>query len=183
VTSHPIEPDSRSDQELVDAANNGDAGAFERLYERYRDWVIGLAWRFTGDREMSLDVMQETFTYVLQLFPGFELRARFTTFLYPVVRHRATAALRKRRRPVPETGLAAEAVETAEGSRRALAEVVASLPSGQREVVILRFAEGLALAEIAAALELPLGTVKSRLHLALKSLRADPRIRKNYLDE
>jgi RNA polymerase sigma-70 factor (ECF subfamily) len=50
----------QSDQELIDSANRGDAEAFEALYCRYRDWVYRLAWRFTGSRDQSLDVLQET---------------------------------------------------------------------------------------------------------------------------
>jgi RNA polymerase sigma-70 factor, ECF subfamily len=62
--------DPRSDQELIAAANAGEVGAFESLYRRHRDWVAGLACRFTGDRDAALDVMQETFVYLLGKFPG-----------------------------------------------------------------------------------------------------------------
>ena len=53
--------DPRSDDELVAAANAGDSAAFEALYDRYRDWAVGLAWRFAGDREEALDVVQRRF--------------------------------------------------------------------------------------------------------------------------
>jgi RNA polymerase sigma-70 factor (ECF subfamily) len=49
------------DEELVERMNGGDAEAFEVLYRRYRDWVHRLAWRFTGNQEDALDVLQETF--------------------------------------------------------------------------------------------------------------------------
>ena len=83
---------------LVEAINGGSEAAFETLYLRYRDWVTGLAARMCGDRDDALDVLQETFSYVLGKFPGFELRARFTTFLYPVVKNLSIAARRKRHR-------------------------------------------------------------------------------------
>ena len=54
---------SRSDIELVAAINRGDAAAFDVLYFRHRDWVAALAYRFTGDSNASLDVLQETFLY------------------------------------------------------------------------------------------------------------------------
>src|SRR5215813_2968765 len=64
-----------SDLELIAAINNGDSAAFETLYFRYRDWVVSLAHRFTGDNDAALDVMQETFLYFLKKFPGFRLTA------------------------------------------------------------------------------------------------------------
>ena len=91
--------DARSDLDLIAAINSGDAAAFEILYRRYRDWVIHLAHRFTGDSDAALDVMQETFLYFLKKFPGFRLTANLKTFLYPAVRNLSIAARRKARRP------------------------------------------------------------------------------------
>ena len=59
-----------SDEYLIKLINRGDSDAFETLYYRYRDWVYNLAWRFTGNGADSLDVLQETFTYLLEKFPG-----------------------------------------------------------------------------------------------------------------
>jgi len=84
--------DPRNDQALVAAANRGEAAAFEALYHRYRDWVHRLAWRFTRDEELALDVLQETFAYLLGKFPGFRLRARMTTFLYPAAKKLSISA-------------------------------------------------------------------------------------------
>lgn len=182
-----------SDQDLIDAANRGDVAAFEQLYLRYRDWVVNLALRFVPgrDRELALDVMQDTFMYLLRKFPGFELTAQLKTFLYPVVRHNALAMHRSRRLvgqkddpPIEswphlghELGQAMASDDLA-----ALRAALEMLDPGQREVVILRFADDLSLQEIAQAMELPLGTVKSRLHHALRTLRADPRLQNYSLD-
>src|SRR6478609_3768000 len=81
------ESENQTDLELIGAISRGDPAAFETLYYRYRDWVIGLAQRFTGDPDSALDVMQETFLYLLRKFPGFQLTANFKTFLYPAVRN------------------------------------------------------------------------------------------------
>ena len=94
--SAPAQPDSRSDRELVRALNAGDVSAFDALYYRYRDWVVRLAHRFTGNADDALDVLQETFSYVFRKFPGFRLTASMTTFLYPVVKNLSIAARRKR---------------------------------------------------------------------------------------
>jgi len=95
-----------TDHELIEAANRGDAAAFDQLYLRYRDWVIALAIRLTGDRDIALDVAQDTFLYILNKFPGFQLTARFKTFLYPVVKHLSLTAREKSRRFVSSTSQA-----------------------------------------------------------------------------
>jgi len=62
-----------SDQELIELVNQGNPDAFEVLYRRYRDWVYRLAWRFTGNEQDALDVLQETFTYLLGNSPALSL--------------------------------------------------------------------------------------------------------------
>ena len=175
-----------SDHELIESANRGDSDAFDVLYYRYRDWVYRLAWRFTGNRADALDVLQETFTYLLGKFPGFELTAAMTTFLYPVVKHISVAVRRKSRRFASDDELldelAAPASQQAERSRCELAAVLAVLPEAQRAVLLMRFVDGMNLLEIASALEIPLGTVKSRLHHALRALRDDRRTRDYFLE-
>ena len=163
------------------AANRGEAGAFEALYHRHRDFVHRVALRFSASREDALDVLQDAFLHLLSRFPGFELTARLTTYLYPVVRHLARDR-RLRRRPanapleaLPEG--AAWDPPSPEAAREELAAVLAVLPEAQRETLLLRFAEDLELADIAAAMAVPVGTVKSRLHHALAHLRGDPRTR------
>lgn len=181
----PIPTDTRSDQELVVAINGGDAGAFETLYRRYRDWVVGLAYRHLHDRDLALDVLQETFAYLLRKSPELELRARMTTFLYPVVRNLSIRQRDKARRAVGDghedilERIPADPPRDEHRDLRLddLRAVVDALPDGQREVVLLRFVDGLKLEEIAAALDVPPGTVKSRLHNALRALREDPRTR------
>ncbi|MFH1719203.1 MAG: sigma-70 family RNA polymerase sigma factor [Planctomycetota bacterium] len=175
-----------SDRDLIESANKGDADAFEALYRRYCDWVYRLAWRFTGNREDALDVLQETFAYLLGKFPGFELTAAMTTFLYPAVKNLSLATRNKNGRFSSDTDvlneLAATAPQESEGSRAELAGVFAALPDDQREVVLMRFVDSMSLHEIAVALDIPLGTVKSRLHNAMNMLRADRRARDYFLE-
>jgi RNA polymerase sigma-70 factor (ECF subfamily) len=176
--------DPRSDLELIDAINAGDSAAFEALYRRYRDWVVALAYRVTGDRDAALDVMQDTFLYVLRKFPGFTLSCQFKTFLYPAVRNLAIQRRRKGQRfaggeealdAIAATPEPAGGESRGEGAaRERLSGVLSGLSEGHREVLLLRFVDGLSLQEIAEAMGLPLGTVKSRLHHALATLREDP---------
>lgn len=172
--------EERTDSDLVAAANEGDGGALGALYLRYRDWAVSLAFRFTGDRDAALDVMQESFVYFFSKFPGFQLRARVTTFLYPVIKNNALAARRKKK---PE-GMDADGFEVfvaPEGgtpSRSSvppgeLASAISRLPDGQREVLLMRVVDEMSVTEIALALGIPEGTVKSRMHHAVEAMRSD----------
>jgi RNA polymerase sigma-70 factor (ECF subfamily) len=172
--------DPRSDPELVEATNRGDPAAFEALYLRHRDWAVRLARRFTGNREDALDVLQETFAYWLRKFPGFHLTASVTTFLYPVVKNLSLGVRRKAKRFAPDDAVldtVPAPSQEASASRADLAAVLSSLPEAHRETLLMRFVDGMSLDQIAAALGIPLGTVKSRLHNALRTLREDARTR------
>ena len=173
-----------SDQELIELANKGDANAFDALYHRYRDWVYRLAWRFTRNHQDALDVLQETFIYLLKKFPNFELTASMTTFLYPAVKHLSFNIRRKSRRLTFDDQVLSEMPAPAEKqtSQGELAFVLAILPEEQREVLMMRFVEGMNLKEIAAVLEAPVGTVKSRLYQGLQVLRRDRRTRDYFLE-
>ena len=172
------------DVELVARVNRGDEAAFAALYHRHKDWVAGLAHRLTGDHQAALDVLQETFIYFLKKFPGFKLTAKLQTFLYPAVRNLSIAARRKSQRyqsleldsPAAEQQVVAPEAAKDEPIEAALA----LLPETHREVLWLRFVDGMELSEIAAAMEIPPGTVKSRLHNALETLRQDPRTKELF---
>lgn len=171
----------------METANRGGAhgaDAFESLYRRHVDWVANTAYRFTQDRDSSLDVMQDVFIYLLGKFPGFVLTAKLTTFLYPVIKHTALQARRKAGRfpgsndvladlPAPHKPNPADS----DGIEHALA----GLPAPQREVLLLRFVDGMTIEEIALALDIPPGTVKSRIHHAIHTLRQDPAT-KNFFE-
>jgi RNA polymerase sigma-70 factor (ECF subfamily) len=184
--------DFKSDQELIEAAKRGDDGAFATLYHRHKQWVVRLAWRFAGNREDALETLQETFAYLLKKLPHLRLSARMTTFLYPVVKHTAQAAARKSRRYAcaeSEPGRVAQelpdrsanAVSPDEARRRELAAALSNLPDEQREALLMRYVDDMSIDEIAKSLAIPPGTVKSRLHNALKALRQDKRAR-DYFD-
>lgn len=177
----------KSDRELVELANKGNPDAFEALYYRYRDWVYRLAWRFTGNQADALDVLQETFTYLLGKFPGFELTASMTTFLYPAVKHISNAILAKKHRFSSDNEVLGEIAAPGpagqtDRSRSELAAVLTILPNEQREILLMRFVDNMNLREIATALNLPVGTVKSRLYRALQTLRDDHRTRDYFLE-
>lgn len=164
---------SIAEKQLVARANRGDHAALETLYAQQRDWATAVAYGFLGNREDALDVLQDTFIYFFGKFPGFELTSSMRSFLYPVIKHRSISLIRKRRKVVDLDSYRKGGDEpvfcTPAGDFERL---VRPLPPGQREVVTLRFAFDFRLAEIADALDIPVGTVKSRLHNALKLLHS-----------
>lgn len=161
--------DARSDAELARAWRGGDASAFDELYARYHEWVATLAFRFTRNREDALDVLQETFSYLVRKRPNFELQSQMKTFLYPVIKNLSLSRLQAARRQgprgrVPDPEAPRDVPDEAASLLEGLSEV-------QQEVVLLRFVDGMDYQAIADALGVPLGTVKTRLHSALGLLR------------
>lgn len=187
---HAQQPDPRSDLELVEAANHGDAQAMEQIYLRHRDWSLRLAWRFTRDHELAMDVVQEAFMYLFKKIGsggdaggGLILTARLTTLLYPAIKNTALAARRKRhplamamsRKDSGEPEIAAMPAFSLENDERTreLASLLGQLSDAHREVLLMKVVDGMEYTEIAAALSIPEGTVKSRLHHALATLRRE----------
>jgi RNA polymerase sigma-70 factor (ECF subfamily) len=119
----------------------------------------------------------------LRKVPHLRLDGRLTTFLYPVVRHLAQDLSRKRRRTTSTDTLNPDAfpAPTSPSTDSAeLASLISALPEPQQEVLLMRFIDDMQLEEIAAALQIPLGTVKSRLHHAIATLRSSPKIQRYF---
>lgn len=161
------------DEALVAAAQSGQVQAYEELYRRHAGWVTSLARRLTGSEPDSLDVLQETFEYLWAKLPDLHLTSTLRALLYPVIKHKSVDLLRRRRKEAPLDDVKEpwSAQPTAPGQSVDFLNMLKGLAPEQREVVVLRFAYDFRLAEIAEALEIPLGTVKSRLHNALVDLR------------
>ena len=170
------------DLALIEAINQGDSAAFERLYARYRDWAYGLAYRFTANHADAQDVLQDTFTYLASKFPGFELTATMKTFLYPAIRNYSIAQKKKRGEVVDEKTLNEVACATQQPTQDLadLQSLIQILPAAQQQVLLMRFVDEMTVPEIATALDIPAGTVKSRLHHAVRSMRESPVTRRYF---
>ena len=166
-----------TDGELIERVAGGDAPAFEELYRRYARAVLGLALRRLGDRGRAEDAAQDAFIAIWRSARTYDPdRGTGAPWLYAVARNAITDGLRRTPEPVAElqdepgseAGPAdrVEAGWTAWRVHRAL-EV---LPPHERPVIELAYWRGLSQSEIAASLDLPLGTVKTRTRSALARL-------------
>lgn len=173
-----------SDLELVEQVNRGPPGhraAFEKLYDRHNGFVYRVALRFTRRADAAQDAMQDTFAAFYARFPGFELQGRLTTYLYAVARNCALKSVRKaapNRSQIDAPAADHDFPPEFEPLRRA----VDDLPESQREVLLMRIADDMSVGEVAMALGIPTGTVKSRLAAAIGTLRGDPRLRAYFED-
>ncbi len=171
-------PDQRrSDAALVRRAAT-DADAFRELYLQHREFVYRVARRYSATDEDALDAAQDTFVYLLRKLPALKLTGKLTTYLHPIAKNTALARARAANRarigialPPPPAPPAPSSPDTH------LSEALNQLSDELREVVIMRLVEDMTVEEVATALDIPTGTVKSRLHNALAALRQDPRIK------
>ena len=178
---------NQTDDQLVALCNSGSGSeaksAFNTLYQRHKPYVLKVASRFGADNDLALDVLQETFSYLLRKFPppgeGLQLTAKFTTFLYPVIKHTTLDLKRKRERYVTDEALP-EAIDESSTLESSIHGLLKDLSPEHREVILLRFVDGFTMEEIAQSLEVPLGTVKSRTHNAIAKLRNDPETKKFF---
>ncbi|MBK7405443.1 MAG: sigma-70 family RNA polymerase sigma factor [Phycisphaerales bacterium] len=175
--------DPRTDQELLDAVRAGDPTAFEALYLRHRDWAFRVARRFTSEDARAMDAAQESFLFLLKRAPTLRLTARLTTFLYPTVKHHALAQRRSVDQADADRPAEVRAPPIHTDERLALLEsALARLPDPQREALLMQAVDGMTHGEIALALSIPLGTVKSRIHAAVNTLRSDGPLRGYFED-
>ncbi len=183
--------ESQTDPQLIDRMNAGGAdaaAAFGELYQRHKDWAINVARRMTASEAATLDVVQDSFVSFMKQFPGFELTAALRTYLYAVIRNRARDHRRKNAKLTLVGDFISEGLSQSEAAvdparteqLNALRNAITELPENQREVLILRLVEGFSVIEVGRALEIPEGTVKSRLHLAIKALREHEATRKYF---
>lgn len=165
----------------VARAQKGDADAFEQLVNTYRDQVFRLALRMCGNETDADEAAQDAFLSAWKSLPNFRGDSRFSTWLYQLTTHAAIDLLRRQKRrgetdDITEISVADSAPgpqQQAEQSetRQAVRDAMAQLTPEYRQIVVLRFLQELSYEEIAAALKLPPGTVKSRLNRAKAQLR------------
>ena len=187
-------PETRQDDlSLAVAAVEGRHDAFDVLVERHHGRVFGVVHRMVGDREKAMDLTQETFLKAWKGLGGFSGQSAFFTWLYRIARNVVMSQGRydsarprirvsldepdssgvgegRRMEPVDATRLPGERL-LAEEQQGLVTEAITALPSDFREIVVLRDMQDRPYEEIAELLEIPVGTVRSRLHRARMELK------------
>ncbi|TDC97338.1 RNA polymerase sigma factor [Nonomuraea deserti] len=167
----PTDPDARVLARVAD----GDAAALTELYERYAGPLFTFLFRMAGDRGTAEEILQDTLLAVWRSAGTFQSRSRVSTWLFGVARRQAHNRLRGT--PPPPAAEPYEQADRVPGPEELavggdwLQAALARLPRAQREVVVLSYLADLPHQDIAEVLGIPVGTVKSRLHLARTSLK------------
>ena len=164
------------DRELVERFARGESKAFDTIVEKYEQRVYAIALRMTGNVEDARDTMQEVFISALRALRSFRGDAQLSTWIHRVAVNASLDVIRKRKRhiaqPLEEAGdrPSDDAGPEDAAARAARAVEVQHALLGVREeyraVLVLHDLQDLDYAETAAALDIPVGTVKSRLHRA-----------------
>lgn len=160
-----------SDVELIGLVARGQASALDELMRRHEDLVFAVCLRLMGSREGALDAAQETFLTVFRKADRYRAEAAFTTWLYRVATNTCFDLLRKAKRrrtePIPEyhdpVDVSTVDSFTSVELKPSIEAALMSIPVDYRAAVVLSDIHGLGIAEISDALEIPAGTVKSRV--------------------
>lgn len=182
-----------SDRELVRRFKRGDRAAFDLLFTRYQHRVLGLIGRHLNDPDEVQDVAQEAFVRAFRALPGFRGESAFRTWMYRIALNAARSHMAARRRRPPLSDIDVVDAESMDGldalrdredplsalSRDELSgeieRAIRALPEALRTAVTLRELDGLSYDRIAAIMQCPAGTVRSRIFRAREAI--DERIR------
>ena len=163
------------ERQLLRRIRSGDRQAAEQLVDEHYQSVYRWLLQLCRHREQAADLTQETFVQVWDGLDGFRGEASLQTWIHRIAYH---SYLRTQRNPRPEPQPLSEVSDAAGPdiaevalARHLVHQALARLPEKQRQVVVLHYLHGLAAAEIAQVLQIPTGTVLSRLHTARARLR------------
>lgn len=176
--------EERDDAALLRLVQSGDDQALAALYDRHGGIAYGLAYRITSDAAAAEDAVQDAFVSMWKQAPRFDPeRGQVRSWLLTIVHHKAVDLVRRRsnrpERQLPDgaeeflvdgQGRPDEIAETSMDAR-AVREAVTRIPEDQRRTVEMAYFLGMTHVEIAEAMDVPLGTVKSRLRIAMEKMR------------
>ena len=170
-----------NEHELVERCRRGDEGAFQELIDQYKDLVFALIGRTTLDRSRAEDLAQDVFLRVHRGLPYFRGEARLSTWIYRIVAN-VCVQEQQTRRPLAASldDVPANAREIVSARDRQFSDLelrdrlekaIARLPANQRLLIAAHYLQGVQYEDLAEAMGLPLGTVKTHLHRAKRQLR------------
>ena len=164
------------DELLVLHVQSGDRRALDRLAARWYPRLLVTARRLTGDAEAARDVVQESWAGIVRGLPRLSDPSKFRAWAFGILRRKCADHIsfvsikRARTGPMPEIDPAA--VRPPDGARSDIERAFAELSPDHRTAATLFFAEGLTLIEVAAAMDVPVGTAKSRIFHARQHLKS-----------
>jgi RNA polymerase sigma-70 factor (ECF subfamily) len=176
--------DRRADLKLIRRCKRGEEAAFQEVLQRYRSAVYNLCWRMTRNDEDARDLSQEVFIKVFSLLDRYDEQYAFSSWLFRIATNHCIDHLRRQRlrflsverdggsddeeaeMQIPDAGPEPDVVLQRREALEKLEEVIAELPPHYRVITLLRHDQQLSYEEIAETLQLPLGTVKARIHRA-----------------
>lgn len=174
---------------LVALAREGHRGAFAELVELYKIKIFHLAYRMLGNRQEAEDVVQDTFLRMYEHLASYDRSRKFSTWLYRIATNLCIDRLRRRRAVYSldadlseGDGMDGYSVLRADGPgpeeslmlterQRIVIEAIASLPDKYKTAVALRYFQDLSMQEISDILQIPVATVKTRIHRGREYLR------------
>ena len=162
------------DASAIEKCRKGEREAFRFLVERYQAQAVGHAIAVLGNREDARDAVQEAFVDAFRAINRFDTARRFYPWFYVLLRNRCFK-MTARRRPaedIEETEILAAPADVLPEERFALEKALLSLSAEDREIIVLKYFDGLSYQELAEHLQIPRGTVMSRLFYARKQLQA-----------
>ncbi len=185
--SNPPEPmvsEGISDAECVGRLQQGKTDAFEILVRRHQKTIFNLAYRMLGDYDEAAETTQETFLSAYRAIGRFRGEANFSTWLYRIALNHANTrrksiAIRQRRtvpldtaEPLYDYHLDPAATADQREIQRHVQQALESLEPNEAMIILLRDLQDISYEEVAQILEIPVGTVKSRLHRARQALKS-----------
>mgnify|MGYP005711255601 FL=1 len=177
-----------TDEELISRFQNGDERAYVELVNRYKDRLLNFVFQFLGDIEQAEDVVQDTMLRLYEKKHYYKEIAKFSTWIYTIARNLANTELRKRKRrkttylsqlskerqfEIPAIQEDVDQSLQNEFINDRIQSAIKNLPEHFKVVIILRDIQELSYEDISNIIEVPLGTIKSRINRARIQLQAE----------
>tara|TARA_B100000809_G_C14903486_1_gene447124 strand:- start:133 stop:711 length:579 start_codon:yes stop_codon:yes gene_type:complete len=180
--------DNIADKEIIERVKNGDKKAYDLLVLKYQQRVINLISRFVKNYADALDISQETFIKAYKALPNFRGESAFYTWLYRIAVNTAKNHLTVQSRKITKSDYDVAEIEQIEGNmtlteqttpenllikdelQETILNTIENLPEDLKSAIMLREIEGLSYEEIAAVMECPVGTVRSRIFRARETI-------------
>jgi RNA polymerase sigma-70 factor (ECF subfamily) len=161
------------DLTAIEKCLKGEKDAFRFLVERYQKQAVGHGVAILGNREDALDAVQEAFIDAFQSLKRFDRTRRFYPWFYVLLRNRCYKMTARKRETenIEETEILAAQADLPNEERFALEKALLTLQKEDREIITLKYLDGLSYEELAEHLQIPRGTVMSRLFYARKQLQ------------